>query len=71
MSISVEGRDGTAKGERAVAEEVCVCTPSAGRQLAPLWPRSFRATAWHSRLQNHTPRHRPQRSSLLSLLPHV
>jgi len=44
--------------------------PSAGRQLAPEWP-CLAAATWHSRLQNHTPRHRPQRSSLLSLLPHA
>jgi len=43
--------------------------PSAGRQLAPEWPCPAAAT-WHSRLQNHTPLHRPQRFSL-PLLPHA
>jgi len=62
---------GVATGERASAEEGSLCTTSAGRQLAPLWPSSFRATTWHSRLQNQALRHRPQSSSLAWLLPHA
>ena len=41
---------------------------SAGRQLTPEWP-CLAAATWHSRLQNHTTRHRPQRRSLHPLLP--
>jgi len=43
---------------------------SAGRQLAPAWPR-LAARTWHSRLQNHASRHRPQRSRRPSLLSHA
>jgi len=43
---------------------------SAGQQLTPEWP-CLAATTWHSRLQNHTFLHWPQRSSLPSLLPHA
>jgi len=68
-SVALEGRDGAAKGERAFAKETGLCAP-AGRQLAPEWP-CLAAMIWHSRLQNHTTRHRPQRSSLASLLPHA
>jgi len=64
-SIAMEGRDGSAKKKRAFAEE------AVGRQLAPLWPSSFRATTWHSQLQNHALRHRPQSSSLSPFLPHA
>jgi len=53
------------------AAEGGVCAPSAGRQLPPLRPSSFRATTWQSRLQNQTLRHRPQHCSLPPLLPHA
>jgi len=59
--MNVEGCHGAEAG---------FCAPSVGRQLAPEWP-CLAAVTWHSRLQNHTPRHRPQRSSLASLLPHA
>ena len=43
--------------------------PGGGTQFAPLWPSSCLATTWHSRLQNHAFRHRPQSRSLPALLP--
>ena len=67
----MEGCDGAAQGEHVFAEEAGFCAPSVGRQLTPLWPSSYRATSWHSRLQNHALRHRPQSSSLAWLLPHA
>ena len=51
------------------AEIVGLDDSLAGRQFAPLWPSSCLATTWHSRLQNHTFRHRPQSRSLPPLLP--
>jgi len=57
-----------AKAEALCAAETeALCAPSAGRQLAPECP-CLAATTWHSRLQNHTLRHPPQRSSLPSFL---
>jgi len=60
-----------AAGKRdAASESAASCAVGAltVRQLAPAWP-CLAATTWHSRLQNHTARHRPQRSSLAPLLP--
>ena len=60
-----------ASGTRgATSAAVIVRAPSVGRQLAPEWP-CLAAMIWHSRLQNHALRHRPQRSSLHPSLPHA
>jgi len=58
------------RGATSASAAVIVRTPLAGRQLAPEWP-CLAARTWHSRLQNNTPRHRPQRSNLPPLLPHA
>jgi len=57
-----------AAGKRSVTSVAGVGALSAGQQLAPEWP-CLAATTWHTRLQNHAFRQRPQRSSLHPLLP--
>jgi len=72
--VIIEVRGGLEIGQSAVEDatsaSVHAGAPSAARQLAPEWP-CLAATIWHSRLQNHTTRQRPQRRSLHPLLPHA
>jgi len=65
LGPAASGTRGTASASAAVK----IRAPSVGRQLAPEWP-SLAAMIWHSRPQNHSLRHRPQRSSLHPALPH-
>jgi len=57
-----------AVGSRGAAPASVHVDASSGQQLAPEWP-CLAATTWHSQLQNHTFRQRPQRSSLHSRFP--
>jgi len=65
LGLAASGKRGAASASAALC---AVDALSAARQLAPEWP-CLAATTWHSRLQNQTVRHRPQRSSLAPLLP--
>jgi len=65
---SVELGPAASTTRSAISVLVRVIAPSVDLQFAPEWP-CLAATTWHWRLQNHTVRHRPQRSSLHPLLP--